>query len=61
MHINIIQKNSREDLEDEINKIMRDLYSHPARDRNHTIVKDIKFTCNEDSFSAMIIFDQAIL
>ncbi len=57
MHINIIQRSSKEELEDEINKIIRQLESFPATDRNFTKVKDIKFTSNKEGFFALIIFD----
>lgn len=61
MHIKIISRMNFEDLENDINKIIKDLEKLTPEQRDFTIVKDVKITSNENSYIACIIFVNSIL
>lgn len=61
MHTRLIQNQTSYGLNEEINKIIRDLESLSPLERDFTYVKDVKISIDSiKGFVALIIFDKTV-
>ncbi len=45
-------------LQDDINNLIKNLYSHTPAERNYTKILDVKISCSRGFYVALIIFGQ---
>ena len=60
MHIFIISSHSLDDLSKKVNEEIHRLHSIPAKDRNYTMIKDVKIISDENGYHATLIYDDAM-
>lgn len=58
MHIRIFTEITHMDLENTVNKMLKDFYSYSPSQRNFIEIEDIKITCDGRSYTALIIYNK---